>query len=190
MKIIKQKPNLGKGATVIRGIKESTGDYIVFKDADFEYDPRELPTLLQPLLDDQADEVFGSRFKKTASQVHRSYHYFANRFLTVLSNLLSGIYLSDMKTCYKLYRADLIKSMNLKSNRFDIEVELVLYTAKVRARIFELPISYFSRTRLQGKKINWKDGVAALFHLLRFNLMIKPSEAFTQIPERYHSKID
>lgn len=188
IKIIKQSPNQGKGAAVIKGIKEATGDFIVIQDADSEYDPREISMLLEPLLQDKADVVFGSRFKKTSPQVHRTYHYFVNRFLTVVSNLLSGIYLSDMETCYKLYRSDLMKAMKLQSKRFGIEVELVAYTAKVRARVFELPISYFPRTRLQGKKINWKDGVAALFHLIRFNLFINASEAFTQIPTRYESR--
>jgi hypothetical protein len=140
---------------------------------------------LQPLLDGKADVVYGSRFKHSAMQVHRTYHYFVNRFLTVMSNLLSGIYLTDMETCYKIFRADLLKPMNLTSNRFGIEVELTAYIGKIRARVFELPISYFPRTRLQGKKINWRDGVAALMHLVRFNLMISMEQAFTGLPEKY-----
>jgi hypothetical protein len=98
---------------------------------------------------------------------------------------MSGIYLTDMETCYKVFRADFLKSMNLKSQRFGIEVELTAYIGKARVRIYELPISYFPRTYLQGKKINWKDGVAALFHLVRFNWMVKPEQAFTQLPEKY-----
>lgn len=184
-RIIEQKPNQGKGAAVIRGIKEAQGDLIMIQDADFEYDPYDIPSLLQPLLDDQADVVYGSRFKKSAFQVHRTYHYFVNRFLTVMSNLMSGIYLTDMETCYKIFRADLIQNMNLRSERFGIEVELTAYVAKVRARIYELPISYFPRTQLQGKKINWKDGVAALFHLMRFNWWTPTQNAYSQIPERY-----
>ena len=160
-KVIAQDTNQGKGAAVIRGIKEATGDIIMVQDADFEYDPTEIPMLLQPLLDNRADVVFGSRFKHNSAQVHRTYHYFVNRLLTSLSNLLSGLYLSDMETCYKLFRADLLKSMNLVSKRFGIEVEFAAYVAKTRARLFELPISYYPRTRLEGKKINWKDGVAA-----------------------------
>lgn len=185
-RLICQERNAGKGAAVIRGIQEATGDWIMIQDADFEYDPHDIPGLLQPLLEDRADVVYGSRFKKNALQVHRTYHYFVNRFLTVVSNLLSGIYLTDMETCYKIFRADLLKSMNLKSMRFGIEVELTAYVAKVDARIFELPISYFPRTRLQGKKINWKDGVAAIAHLIRFNLQIPFSEAFQNLPDRYH----
>ena len=102
-----------------------------------------------------------------------------------MSNLLSGIYLTDMETCYKVFRADLLQPMNLRSQRFGIEVELTAYIAKVRARIHELPISYFPRTRLQGKKINWKDGLAALWHLIRFNLLVSREEAFIQLPARY-----
>jgi len=184
-RIIEQKPNQGKGRAVVRGIKEATGDIVMIQDADFEYDPSDVPSLLEPILAGRADVVYGSRFKKSSFQVHRTYHYFVNRFLTVLSNLLSGIYLTDMETCYKLFRADLVKSMNLKSQRFGVEVELTAYVAKIRARVYELPISYYPRTKLQGKKINWKDGFAALIHLLRFNLFTPFEKAFTNLPEKY-----
>ncbi len=186
-KIYEQPHNMGKGAAVIRGIKEASGDIILVQDADFEYDPNDLPALIAPILLGQADVVYGSRFKKNATQVHRTYHYFINRFLTLLSNLFSGIYLTDMETCYKVFRADLLKAMNLTSNRFGIEVEFTAYIAKVRARIYELPISYFPRTRLQGKKINWKDGVAALYFIYKYNRCVKAEEAFTSLPITFSS---
>jgi glycosyltransferase involved in cell wall biosynthesis len=179
-KLIKQTKNIGKGHSVICGIKEATGDFIMIQDADFEYDPVDISTLLVPLLEGKADVVYGSRFKKSSYQVHRTTHYFINRLLTLLSNLLSGIYLTDMETCYKIFRADLLKAMNLQSKRFGIEVELTAFIAKVRARIYELPISYFPRTKLQGKKINWKDGFAALYHLVRFNQFTSTQNAFNK----------
>lgn len=190
--LIIQPTNQGKGSAVIRGIKEATGDFVIIQDADFEYDPNDIPLLLEPLLKNQADVVYGSRFKKNAMQVHRTYHYFVNRFLTVMSNLMSGIYLTDMETCYKAFNRDLIQSMNLTSKRFGVEIELTAYIAKTRARIFEMPIRYYPRTQLQGKKINWKDGVAALFHLYKFNFCVKLEEAFKGLPPQYldnhHSK--
>ena len=185
IKVFEQKTNQGKGAAVIRGIKEARGELIMIQDADFEYDPEDVPALLQPLLDNRADVVYGSRFRPNTVQVHRTYHYIVNRTLTLMSNLLSGIYLTDMETCYKIFRADLLKSMQLKSNRFGIEVELTAYLAKTAARICELPIHYYPRTKLQAKKIGWKDGVAALFHLIRFNMITDPKSAFNGLPAAF-----
>ncbi|SRR5258706_8913406 len=184
-KVLEQGINRGKGAAVIRGIQEATGDIIMVQDADFEYDPSEIPLLLQPILDNRADVVFGSRFKHALPQIHHTFHYFVNRLLTVLSNLMSGLYLSDMETCYKVFRADLLQSMTLISSRFGIEVELTACIAKTNARISEIPISYHPRTRLQGKKINWKDGVAALFHLIYFNWIRSRKDSFRELPSKY-----
>ena len=137
MTIIRQPVNQGKGAAVIRGFHAATGDIIMIQDADFEYHPRYIPALLEPIMKDEADVVYGSRFKKNAAQVHRTYHYFVNRFLTFLSNLFSGIYLIDMETCYKVFRADL---------------------GKVHARIQELPIGYYPRTQLHERRFFGKMG--------------------------------
>ncbi len=183
---LKQEENMGKGAALRRGIMAANAKIIAIQDADFEYHPKDIVALIQPILNDEADVVFGSRFKKNAVQVHRTYHYFINRFLTLLSNLFSGLYLTDMETCYKVFRAEIVQSMNLTSQRFGIEVELTAYLGKIKSRIFELPINYFPRTVLQGKKINWKDGVAALKHLVYFNFFRNQTEAFSStLPEKY-----
>ena len=183
--LIALSQNIGKGAAIRAGLPRASGQLIMIQDADFEYDPHDIPKLLQPFLDGCADVVYGSRFKTSALQVHRTYHYFINRLLTILSNLLSGMYLTDMETCYKVFRADLLRSMNLRSDRFGLEVELTAYVAKTSARVFELPITYYPRTYLQGKKISWKDGIAALFHLFRFNLWVNRDEAFSNLPRAY-----
>jgi glycosyltransferase involved in cell wall biosynthesis len=175
----------GKSMAVADGIAAAEGDYVIVHDADREYDPRDIARLLQPLLDDEADVVYGSRFRREGPQVHRTFHFLINRLLTALSNLLSGIYLSDMETCYKLFRSDLAKSMRLRSRGFGFEVEATAYVAKTRARVHELPVSYFPRTRLAGKKIGWSDGIAALVHLVRFNLFVNLAGAFDDLPECY-----
>lgn len=183
--LLRHTVNKGKGAAIITGLKHAQRDLVLIQDADFEYDPRDIPALVEPLLRGEADVVYGSRFKKSSPQVHRTYHYFVNRFLTLMSNLLSGLYLTDMETCYKVFRRDLLCAMNLKSRRFGIEVELTAYVAKVRARVFELPIRYYPRTRLAGKKICWKDGVAALWHLLHYNRLTSVEKAFSEVPAQY-----
>lgn len=171
--------NRGKGAAVIEGIAVATGDLILIQDADFEYDVNDIPRLLAPLVSGECDVVFGSRFLNGAP---RSFHSFVNAFLTVSSNWLSGLHLTDMETCYKIFRADLLKSMNLSSERFGIEVEMTAYIAKLGVRVLELPIGYAPRTRAEGKKIGWKDGFAALFHLVRFNLLVSKQQAFRSVP--------
>lgn len=184
--IVEQPENQGKGAALRVGIERATGDYIGIQDADFEYEPRDIPALLQPLIEERADVVYGSRFKRTGYQVHRTIHYLVNRFLTILSNLLSGLYLSDMETCYKFFRADVIKNVRLQSNRFGFEPEVTAKISKLKLRVMEPPISYFPRNYLEGKKITWKDGIAAVYHLVYFNLFISKKDCFLpSLPEKY-----
>jgi glycosyltransferase involved in cell wall biosynthesis len=169
-RLVLQDRNRGKGAAVARGIRECGGDLIVIQDADLEYDPFELPRLMEPILDGRADAVFGSRFLGGPQRVLYFWHRVGNGVLTLLSNMLTNINLSDMETCYKMVRADLMKSLPLQSQRFGIEPELTARLAHAHARIYEVPISYSGRTYEEGKKIGWKDGVAAFWHICRFNL--------------------
>jgi glycosyltransferase involved in cell wall biosynthesis len=168
--LLLQDPNQGKGAAVRRGIQAATGDVVVIQDADLEYDPADLPSLMVPLLDGRADAVFGSRFRGGVHRVLYFWHRLGNGLLTLMSNMLTDLNLTDMETCYKMVRTDLMKSLPLTTNRFGIEPELTARLAQARARIYEVPISYSGRTYAEGKKINWKDGVAAFWHIARFNL--------------------
>ncbi len=172
-RVIHHDVNRGKGAAFRSGVAAAVGHVIVAQDADLEYDPRDLPRLLEPIRAGQADAVFGSRFQGGPRRVLFFWHAVGNRFLTLLSNMFTNLNLSDMETCYKMVRADLLKSLPLVTDRFGIEVELTARLAHARARIWELPITYSGRTYAEGKKITWRDGMAALWHIIRFNLFAR-----------------
>ncbi len=162
--------NRGKGAAIRSGIARATGDVIVVQDADLEYDPRELPTLLDPIESGKADAVYGSRFQGGPHRVLYFWHSVGNQVVTLLSNMFTNLNLTDVETCYKLVRADLLKRLPLTADRFGFEVEITARLAQAGARVWELPISYSGRTYAEGKKITWRDGVAAVAHIARYNL--------------------
>lgn len=169
-RVIHHPVNRGKGAAIRSAIAAATGDVMVVQDADLEYDPADLPLLFAPIADGRADAVYGSRFLGGPHRVLFFWHSVGNRFLTLLSNMLTDLNLTDMETCYKMVRSDLMRRLVLTTDRFGFEPELTAQLARSRARIYELPISYAGRTYAEGKKINWRDGVAALWHIVRFNL--------------------
>jgi len=182
--VIHHDKNRGKGAGIRSGIAAATGDALVVQDADLEYDPADLPALLQPISSGRADAVYGSRFQGGPHRVLYFWHYIGNRFLTLLSNMFTNLNLSDLETCYKLVRMDLIKRLPLSSNRFGFEVEITARLSQAGARIWEMPITYSGRTYAEGKKITWRDGFAALFHILRYNLFVPRNRRDWRLPAK------
>jgi len=171
IRIFTHDKNRGKGAALRTGFSHASGDILLIQDADLEYDPAEYPRLLQPILDGHADVVYGSRFLGGPQRVHLFWHRLGNQLITLLSNMLTNLNLSDMETCYKVFKADVARKINIKSNRFGIEPELTAKIARMRCRIYEVPISYYGRDYAEGKKITWLDGLAAIFHIIRFRLL-------------------
>ncbi len=169
-RVVHHPVNRGKGAAYRAGVAAASGRVIVAQDADLEYDPGELPHLLEPIRSGRADAVYGSRFQGGPRRVLFFWHSVGNRALTTVSNMFTNLNLTDMETCYKLVRADVLKRLPLTATRFGLEVELTARLAQAGARIWEMPISYSGRTYAEGKKITWRDGLAALFHILRYNI--------------------
>ena len=172
-KVIYHSVNKGKGAALRTGFESTTGDIIIIQDADLEYDPNEYEKLIQPIIDGRADVVYGSRF--AGGESHRVlyfWHYVGNKFLTLLSNMATNLNLTDMETCYKVFRKEVLEKIKIRENRFGFEPEITAKVSKLRCRVYEVGISYSGRTYEEGKKIGWKDGLRAIWCILKYNYII------------------
>lgn len=170
IRVFTHEKNSGKGAALSTGFQHITGDIVLIQDADLEYEPAEYPRLLKPILDGHADVVYGSRFLGSTQRVHLFWHRAGNYAITLLSNMLTNLNLTDMETCYKVFKAEIARKINIKSKRFGVEPEFTAKIARLHCKIYEVPISYYGRDYDEGKKITWRDGLAAIFHIIRFRL--------------------
>jgi glycosyltransferase involved in cell wall biosynthesis len=185
VRLVRQQRNMGKTAALRSGFAMTRGEIVIVQDADLEYDPEEIPLVIAPILEGRADVVFGSRFLvRRAVRVLYFYHYLANKFLTFTSNLFTNLNMTDIETCYKAFRGDIIRNMVITSRGFGFEVESTAKVAKLGCAIYEVPISYYGRTYEEGKKIGLKDGMIAFWLIIRFNLFCGLSSAFREVPAR------
>ena len=190
VRVVRHERNSGKTEALKTGFALTTGEIVIVQDADLEYDPTEIPGVIQPILDGHADVVFGSRFLvRRAARVLYFYHYVANKVLTYLSNILTNLNMTDVETGYKAFRGEIIRNMTIVSSGFGFEVEVVAKIAKLKVAIYEVPISYYGRTYEEGKKIFFSDGVMALWLVLRFNLFCSLRSSFRKLPELKRQQI-
>jgi len=187
-RIFFMEKNRGKGSAIREGIRHASGDIVLIQDADLEYDPAQYPVLLQPIIDGHADVVYGSRFLSGPHRVLLFWHYMGNQFLTLFSNMLTNLNLTDMETGYKVFRREVLSGLLLEENRFGFEPEITAKVAKLKCRIYEVPITYHGRDYSQGKKITWRDGIAALAVIVKYNLFWSPARqaksVYREVPFR------
>lgn len=184
VRLIRQPRNMGKTAALRAGFAASTGDIVIVQDADMEYDPVDIPGLIEPIEKGKADVVFGSRFlTRRASRILYFRHYMANQFLTFLSNLFTDLNFTDVETGYKAFRGEIIRNMIIETHGFGFEIEVTAKVAKLKCRVYEVPISYYGRTYEEGKKIGFKDGLYAILYIFKYNLLVGKAKSFRQIPK-------